>query len=57
MQLPTNEVAIQELIKDKLNIIEPQQSEQYELIDNKPTSFVEMVNLGRQEKGTGSQHK
>ena len=57
MQLPTNEVAILDLIKDKINIVEPRQSKQYELIDNKPTSFVEMVNLGRQEKGTGSQHK
>ena len=43
MQLPTNEVAILGLIKDKINVVEPRQSKQYELTDNKPTSFVEMI--------------
>ncbi len=55
MQLPTNEVAILGVIKDKINIVEPRQSKEYELIDNKPTSFVEMVNLDRQKKETQSQ--
>jgi len=57
MQLPTNETAILGLIKDKINIVESRQSKQYELIDNKPTSFVEMVNLDRQKKETESPHK
>ena len=57
MQLPTNEVAILGVIKDKINIVEPLQSKQYELIDNKPTSFVEMINLDRQNKETQSPHK
>ena len=57
MQLPTNETAIHSLIKDKINIVEPQQSKQYELIDNKPTSFIEMVNLDRQKKEIQSPHK
>jgi hypothetical protein len=57
MQLPTNEVAILGLIKDKINVVEPRQSKQYELTDNKPTSFVEMINLDRQKKEIQSPHR
>lgn len=42
MQLPTNETKIEGLIKSKVNIMQ-QPSKQYELMDNKKISFVEML--------------
>jgi hypothetical protein len=49
MQLPTNETEIQNLIKSRINIIQPS-SKHYELADNKKTSFLEKLQSSRATK-------